>query len=65
MPGMNRANYCRPEVPVIMIGAYGDPDTKRKVLEGGTEVLLTKSIDFVALRSEIDSRIAGAGAEVR
>ncbi len=39
--------------------------TKRKALEGGAEGLLTKPIDFVALRIEIDSRVAGAGAEVR
>ena len=56
---------CRPDVPVIMITAYGDTDTRRKALEGGAEALLTKPIDFVALRSEIDSRVAGAGAEVR
>src|SRR5258705_2473802 len=48
-----------------MITAYGDDVTKRKALEGGAEALLTKPIDFVALRSEIDSRVAGAGAEVR
>src|SRR5467141_1589618 len=71
MPGMSglellpRAKAARPDVPVIMITAYGDYSTKRKALEGGAEALLTKPIDFVALRSEIDSRVAGAGAEVR
>ena len=30
-------------------------ETKRKALEGGAEALLTKPIDFVALRSEIDT----------
>ena len=71
MPGMSglellpRAKAARPDVPVIMITAYGDDNTKRKALEGGAEALLTKPIDFVALRSEIDSRVAGAGAEVR
>jgi hypothetical protein len=30
-----------------------------EILEGGAEALLTKPIDFVALRSEIDSRVAG------
>ena len=70
MPGMTglellpKAKAARPDVPVIMITAYGDPDTRRKALEGGAEALLTKPIDFVALRSEIDSRVAGAGAEV-
>ena len=44
---------------------YGDTDTRRKAFEGGAEALLTKPIAFVALRSEIDSRVAGAGAEVR
>jgi CheY-like chemotaxis protein len=71
MPGMSglellpRAKTARPDVPVIMITAYGDDVTKRKALEGGAEGLLTKPIDFVALRIEIDSRVAGAGAEVR
>ena len=70
MPGMSglellpRAKAARPDVPVIMITAYGDDNTKRKALEGGAEALLTKPIDFVALRSEIDSRVAGAGAEM-
>ncbi len=71
MPGMTglellpKAKAARPDVPVIMITAYGDTDTRRKALDGGAEALLTKPIDFVALRSEIDSRVAGAGAEVR
>ena len=60
-----KAKAARPDVPIIMITAYGDPDTRRKALEGGAEALLIKPIDFVALRSEIDSRVAAAGAEVR
>jgi CheY-like chemotaxis protein len=71
MPGMTglellpKAKAARPDVPIIMITAYGDPDTRRKALEGGAEALLTKPIDFVALRSEIDNRLAAAGAQVR
>jgi CheY-like chemotaxis protein len=67
MPGMSglellpRAKAARPDVPVIMITAYGDADTKRKALEGGAEALLTKPIDFVALRGEIDSRVGHVG----
>ena len=66
MPGMTglellpKAKAMRPDVPVIMITAYGDEDTKRRALDGGAETLLTKPIDFVALRSEIDTRIAQA-----
>jgi CheY-like chemotaxis protein len=63
MPGMTglellpKAKALRPDVPVIMITAYGDADTKRRALEGGAEALLTKPIDFATLRTEIDTRI--------
>ena len=66
MPGMSglellpKAKAARPDVPVIMITAYGDDNTMRKALEGGAEALLTKPIDFVALRTEIDGRVASA-----
>ena len=45
-----KAKAARPDVPVIMITAYGDAETKRKALEGGAEALFTKPIDFGALR---------------
>jgi DNA-binding response OmpR family regulator len=51
----------RPEVPVIMVTAYGDPETKRKAIEGGAIGLLTKPIDFALLREEIDARLGQAG----
>jgi CheY-like chemotaxis protein len=66
MPGMTglemlpKVKQIRPEVPVIMITAYGDADTKRKALEGGATGLLTKPIDFSLLREEIDARLAQA-----
>ena len=47
-------------VPIIMITAYGDAETKRRALENGAEALLTKPIDFGALRSEIETRIERA-----
>ena len=52
MPGMSglellpKAKAARPDVPIIMITAYGDAEAKRKALEGGAEALLTKPIDF-------------------
>jgi CheY-like chemotaxis protein len=64
MPGMTglellpKAKAARPDVPVIMITAYGDVETKRKALENGAEALFTKPIDFGALRGEIDMRVA-------
>jgi len=55
-----KAKALRPDVPVIMITAYGDPDTKRKAMESGASGLLTKPIDFTLLREEIDTRLAQA-----
>ena len=66
MPGMSglellpKAKAVRPDVPVIMITAYGDAETKRKALESGADALLTKPIDFVMLRNEIDTRVERA-----
>lgn len=63
MPGMSglemlpKVRAARPSVPVIMITAYGDADTKRTALELGAEALLTKPIDFTELRQEIDARV--------
>ena len=66
MPGMSglellpKAKAARPDVPIIMITAYGDLETKRKALEGGAEALLTKPIDFAVLRNEIETRVGHA-----
>ena len=66
MPGMSglellpRAREARPDVPVIMITAYGDAETRKKAIERGAEGLLTKPIDFSLLRQEIDTRLGQA-----
>jgi CheY-like chemotaxis protein len=66
MPGMTglemlpKVKEMRPQVPVIMITAYGDPETKRRAMENGASGLLTKPIDFTLLREEIDSRLSQA-----
>jgi CheY-like chemotaxis protein len=63
MPGMSglellpKARSARPDVPVIMITAYGDAETARRAHEGGAAALLTKPIDFAALRGEIEARL--------
>jgi DNA-binding NtrC family response regulator len=63
MPGMSgldllpKARQARPDVPVIMITAYGDAETCRKALERGAAGLFTKPIDFPNLRVEIDRRV--------
>jgi CheY-like chemotaxis protein len=66
MPGMSglemlpKARTARPDVPVIMITAYGDADTRRKAIEGGAAGLFTKPIDFPELRGEISRRLDAA-----
>ena len=66
MPGMTglemlpKVKAIRPEVPVIMITAYGDADTERRALENGATRLLTKPVDFTLLRQEIDQRLEAA-----
>jgi CheY-like chemotaxis protein len=66
MPGMTglemlpKVRGMRPSVPVIMITAYGNPETKRKAIESGAAGLLTKPIDFALLREEVDKRLERA-----
>jgi CheY-like chemotaxis protein len=69
MPGMTGLEFLpkvkamRPNVPVVMITAYGDDDTRRRAIEGGAAGLMTKPIDFGALRSEIGRRLDERGLQ--
>ena len=71
MPGMSgldllpRARQARPDVPVIMITAYGDDETRRRAAEAGAAGLFTKPIDFPELRGEIGRRLGADVARVR
>ena len=49
----------RPDVPVIMITAYGDAETRRKAMENGAAGLLTKPIDFAAAARKKSTRGSG------
>jgi CheY-like chemotaxis protein len=66
MPGMSgldllpRARQARPDVPVIMITAYSDSETRRKAAEARAAGLFTKPIDFLQLRGEIGRRLDAA-----
>lgn len=63
MPGMTgldllpKLREMRPDVPVIMISAYGDDRRRQQAIEKGAMALLTKPVDFELLRREIDIRI--------
>jgi CheY-like chemotaxis protein len=66
MPGMTglemlpKVKAERPNVPVIMITAYGDDATRKRAAELGAAGLLHKPIDFSLLRQEIDRRLEKA-----
>ncbi len=64
MPGMSgldllpRIKAERPDIPVFMVTAYGDESTRKVALERGADGFLTKPIDFGALRSAVQARLA-------
>jgi DNA-binding NtrC family response regulator len=66
MPGMSGLDMLpqvraqRPEVPVIMITAYGDAETRKKAIERGATGFFTKPLDFALLRHEIEARLEQA-----
>jgi DNA-binding NtrC family response regulator len=66
MPGMTglemlpKVKTERPNVPVIMITAYGDEATQKRATELGAAGLLPKPIDFTLLRQEIEQRLEQA-----
>ena len=55
-----KAKAARPDVPVIMITAYGDTDTRRKALANGADAFLTEPVDLTIVRNNIDMRVGHA-----
>jgi CheY-like chemotaxis protein len=61
MPGMKGTELLKqvkqrwPELPVMMITAYGDPGTEAEVRARGAERLFAKPVDFSTLKAELAS----------
>lgn len=59
MPGMSGLDLLKetkrlwPALPVAMITAYGDPDSRRRAIEAGATDFLTKPLDFDELKLKI------------
>lgn len=59
MPGMSGIDLLKlakaqwPELPVIMITAYTDPETKKNVGANGADGLIGKPVDFALLKSRL------------
>jgi len=52
-----RLKKLRPDVPIIMVTAYGSDEMAREAAAAGAVGLLPKPIDFAHLRQEIDARL--------
>lgn len=52
-----KVKAARPDVPVIMVTAYADAQTRQVALAAGADGLISKPIDFKELREEIDRRM--------
>jgi CheY-like chemotaxis protein len=67
MPGMDGLTLLReiktrrPELPVMMVTAYGDEERRRQAAEDGALQFLTKPVDFDLLKEEL-RRLSGASA---
>jgi CheY-like chemotaxis protein len=67
MPGMSGIELLAelqamwPDLPVMMITAYGDAGTETKVRALGTERFLTKPVDFKGLKDLLVQITGGAG----
>jgi CheY-like chemotaxis protein len=66
MPGMSGIELLKdtkkrwPDLPVAMITAYGDPESRKKAHDAGAVEFLTKPIDF----AELKNKIAGLVQEI-
>jgi CheY-like chemotaxis protein len=67
MPGMDGLALLRdikerwPDLPVIMVTAYGDEERRRQAGEHGAAEFITKPVDFAVLKAQL-RQLPGASA---
>ena len=65
MPGMDGLELLRvlkkrrPELPVMMVTAYGDDERRRRAVEYGAMEFVTKPVDFDLLKTQLQQLPAG------
>jgi len=65
MPGMDGLALLRvlkerrPELPVMMVTAYGDDERRRRAAEYGAMEFVTKPVDFDLLKTQLQQLPAG------
>ena len=66
MPGMDglellgKIKHRRPDLPVVMVTAYGDDERRRRAHELGASEFITKPVDFEQLREQLRQLPTGA-----
>lgn len=72
MPGMDgiallgEIKRLRPNLPVMMVTAYGDEERRRRADEYGATEFITKPVDFVSLKQQLqDLRELPGTSELR
>ena len=67
MPGMDglallrEVKKARPELPVMMVTAYGDDERRHQAAEGGAAEFVTKPVDFDRLKKYLAQLPSGHG----
>jgi CheY-like chemotaxis protein len=67
MPGMDGLQLLhvikeqRPDLPVMMVTAYGDDDRRGRAAQLGTMGFLTKPVDFDLLKAHLELLPTGSG----
>ena len=67
MPGMDglallrEVKQKRPDLPVMMVTAYGDDERRRRAAEYGATEFVTKPVDFDRLKSQLQQLSANQG----
>jgi CheY-like chemotaxis protein len=67
MPGMDglellrEVKQRRPELPVMMVTAYGDDERRRRASDLGAVEFITKPVDFDLLKSQLQQLPSGPG----
>ena len=66
MPGLSgldllpKVKQLRPDLPVFMISAYGDPQRVQTALDRGASKFITKPVDFPQLKREVSVVVTDA-----
>ena len=67
MPGMDglellrEVKQRRPDLPVMMVTAYGDDERRRRASDLGAVEFITKPVDFDLLKSQLQQLPSGPG----